>query len=94
MQALRLFGSDFTLLERMFPGRQRKALKHKLRREYKADHARLDAALSGGGQASLDSYKEVVALLQQVRSNLCDQMRHSWTRKWGLRVFCRKLVRF
>lgn len=52
----------------MFPGRERKALKHKLRREYKADHARLDAALGGGGAASLDSYKEVVALLQQVRT--------------------------
>ncbi|CAL8462570.1 g2103 [Coccomyxa elongata] len=64
-KALRLFGSDFTLLERMFPGRERKALKHKLRREYKADHARLDAALRGGGAASLDSYKEVVALLKQ-----------------------------
>ncbi len=51
----------------MFPGRERKALKHKLRREYKADHARLDAALRGGGVASLDSYKEVVALLKQVR---------------------------
>ncbi|BDA46437.1 probable transcription factor TFIIIB component B'' at C-terminar half [Coccomyxa sp. Obi] len=65
-KALRLFGSDFTLLERMFPGRERKALKHKLNREDRADHARVTAALHRGkGAASLDSYKEVVALLKQ-----------------------------
>ena len=29
-QAIRLFGTDFSLIERMFPGRQRKALKNKL----------------------------------------------------------------
>ncbi len=69
MQALRLFGTDFTLIERMFPGRQRKALKNKLQREYRADFARVDSALSGGGAASQESLKEVVALLKQVRPN-------------------------
>jgi hypothetical protein len=68
-QAIRLFGTDFSLIERMFPGRQRKALKKKLQREYRLNFARVDAALSGtGGTAAVDSYKGVADLLQQVRS--------------------------
>ncbi len=68
-QAIRLFGTDFSLMERMFPGRQRRALRNKLAREYRADGPRVDAALSGGGaepSAALDKLKEVAGMLRQV----------------------------
>ena len=64
-QAIRLFGTDFSLMEKMFPGRQRKALKFKLRREYKDNPERIDAALSGKG-CDASSYQDVVTALQKV----------------------------
>ena len=69
-QAIRLFGTDFSLMERMFPGRPRKALKNKLRREYRADRGRVDAALAGGDDAStaVGKLKEVAGMLRQVRA--------------------------
>ena len=68
-QAIRLFGTDFSLMERMFPGRPRKALKNKLQREYRADRARVDAALAGGDDtSSVDKLKEVAGMLRQVRA--------------------------
>ena len=66
-QAVKLFGTDFSLMEKMFPGRQRKALKFKLRREYKDNPERIDAALSGKG-CDASSYQEVVKALHKVRS--------------------------
>ena len=66
MQAIKLFGTDFSLMEKMFPGRQRKALKFKLRREYKDNPERINAALSGKG-CDASSYQEVIKALQRVR---------------------------
>ena len=60
-------------MEKMFPGRQRKALKFKLRREYKDNPERIDAALSGKG-CDASSYQEVVKALQKVRGQST-----SWT---------------
>lgn len=80
VQAISLFGTDFTLIERMLPGRKRRALKNKLQREYRNDFKRVDAALSGRGIASsVDSYKEVVTLLQQVRAPLQKPLAHKGT---------------
>ena len=64
-------------MEKMFPGRQRKALKFKLRREYKDNPERIDAALSGKG-CDASSYQEVVKALQKV----CGQSL-SWTQSKG-----------
>ena len=65
VQALSQFGTDFTLMERVFPGRARRALKNKFNRECRADGARVDQALkdaaSGGG--ALESYQGIIALL-------------------------------
>ena len=65
-QAIKLFGTDFSLMEKMFPGRQRKALKFKLRREYRDNQERVDAALSGV-DCDVSSYQEVVNALHKVR---------------------------
>lgn len=54
-------------MEKMFPGRQRKALKFKLRREYKERPERVDAALSGK-DCGASSYQEVVDALHKVRA--------------------------
>lgn len=63
-------------MERMFPGRQRRALKNKLSREYRADAARVDAALSGGATepAALDKLKEVAGMLRQARAPHCRRL--------------------
>ena len=68
-----LFGTDFSLMEKMFPGRQRKALKLKLRREYKDNAERVDAALSGKGSGA-KSYQEVVNALHRVRIAFLEQL--------------------
>ena len=73
VQAIALFGTDFSLMEKMFPGRQRKALKLKLRREYKDNAERVDAALSGKGSGA-KSYQEVVNALHRVRIVLLEQL--------------------
>ena len=65
MQAIALFGTDFSLIEKMFPSRQRKALKFKLRREYRDNPQHVDAALSGK-DCGATSYQEVVTALQRV----------------------------
>ena len=76
-QAIALFGTDFSLMEKMFPGRQRKALKLKLRREYKDNAERVDAALSGKGSGA-KSYQEVVNALHRVRIALLEQLPSLW----------------
>ena len=65
VQAIALFGTDFSLIEKMFPSRQRKALKFKLRREYRDNPQNVDAALSGK-DCGATSYQEVVTALQRV----------------------------
>jgi hypothetical protein len=72
-QAISLFGTDFSLMEKMFPGRHRKALKLKLRREYKDHTERVDAALSGEGSGA-KSYQEVVNALHKVRVALLERV--------------------
>ena len=68
MQAIALFGTDFSLIEKMFPGRQRRALKFKLRREYRDNPQHVDTALSGK-DCGATSYQEVVTALQRVSKN-------------------------
>lgn len=79
---MKLFGTDFSLMEKMFPGRQRKALKFKLRREYKDNPERIDAALSGKG-CDASSYQEVVKALHKVRrqSLSCAVQCMAWVRE-------------
>ena len=46
-QGLRMFGTDFELISKMFPGKSRHAIKLKFCREEKLDYARVKAALLG-----------------------------------------------
>ena len=87
-QAIKLFGTDFSLMEKMFPGRQRKALKFKLRREYKDNPERIDAALSGKG-CDASSYQEVVKALHKVRrQSLSDQVEALHGMAWVRETWC------
>eukprot|EP00177_Eucheuma_denticulatum_P004074 GFKZ01007380.1.p1 GENE.GFKZ01007380.1~~GFKZ01007380.1.p1 ORF type:complete len:316 (-),score=40.24 GFKZ01007380.1:15-827(-) len=45
-QALRMFGTDFSLMERLFPKRSRRQLKFKFKREDKENPKRVDEALN------------------------------------------------
>ena len=62
-QALTQFGTDFSLMERLFPGRARRSLKNKYIKESRKDGARVDAALRGGGDAA-EKYHMVMQMLQ------------------------------
>ncbi|KAK4621808.1 Transcription factor [Fulvia fulva] len=44
---LRMFGTDFFIISKMFPGKNRRMIKAKFTREEKLDPARIDAALTG-----------------------------------------------
>jgi len=63
--ALAQFGTDFSLMERVFPGRARRALKNKFNRECRAAPERVDAALRAAatGEGAVASYRGIIALL-------------------------------
>jgi hypothetical protein len=65
MQALSQFGTDFTLIAQLFPGRQRKHLKKKFCKEGKVNAARVDAAMRASAHATINSYKEMIVLLKK-----------------------------
>lgn len=56
-QALSQFGTDFTLISHLFPGRQRPHLKNKFKRESKVNPRRVDAALKASASATATSYQ-------------------------------------
>lgn len=64
-RALSQFGTDFTLIAQLFPGRQRKHLKKKFCKEGKVNAARIDAAMKASAHATINSYKEMITLLKQ-----------------------------
>ncbi|KAK2077409.1 hypothetical protein QBZ16_004254 [Prototheca wickerhamii] len=63
-KALSQFGTDFTLISHLFPGRQRPHLKNKFKRESKRDPKRVDAALEASAKASATSYQDMIAMLK------------------------------
>jgi len=64
-QALSQFGTDFTLIAQLFPGRQRKHLKKKFCKEGKINAARIDAAMRASAHGTVNSYKEMINLLKE-----------------------------
>ncbi|RMZ54427.1 hypothetical protein APUTEX25_002003, partial [Auxenochlorella protothecoides] len=56
-KALSQFGTDFTLISHLFPGRQRPHLKNKFKRESKVNPRRVDAALKASASATATSYQ-------------------------------------
>jgi hypothetical protein len=69
-RALSQFGTDFTLIAQLFPGRQRKHLKKKFCKEGKVNAARIDAAMKASAHATINSYKEMITLLKQSGMNV------------------------
>lgn len=59
-EALRMFGTDFTIISNMFPGRSRRHIKLKFVREERADPARIKEALISG-QVEMDMSRYVCA---------------------------------
>ncbi len=63
MQAIQLFGTNWQLLERIFPGRPRRALKNKFRAEQRRDAERMDCVLRGL-PSSIEQYRQIIRILQ------------------------------
>ena len=60
---MKCFGPNFELISRLFPGRPRKALANKWRRENKLNPNRVAESYSGKG--SIDGLEKIVEALQQ-----------------------------
>jgi len=59
-QALRQYGTDFSLFERLFPNRNRRQLKNKFKKEEKEHPQRVEYALNNGRlPLDLSNYKEL-----------------------------------
>ena len=63
-RALSQFGTDFSLMAMLFPGRMRKHLKKKFCKESKVSPERIDAAMRASAHATLGSYREMIDLLK------------------------------
>ncbi|KAK9838344.1 hypothetical protein WJX81_005983 [Elliptochloris bilobata] len=66
-KAIQLFGTNWQLLERIFPGRPRRALKNKFRAEQRRDAARMDVALAGT-PSSIEQYRQIIRILREAGS--------------------------
>ena len=59
-QGLRMFGTDFEMISRMFPGKTRRSIKLKFCREEKLDYPRIKAALLGEAvPVVLEEYEDI-----------------------------------
>jgi len=66
-KALREFGTDFSLIERLFPGRNRRQVKRKWLKEERLNPARVEEALKWRGGGETSQYEDMIAMLQQAR---------------------------
>jgi hypothetical protein len=57
VQALSQFGTDFTLITHLFPGRQRRHLKNKFTRESKINPQKVDNALHASADTDVTNYQ-------------------------------------
>ena len=58
-QGLRMFGTDFEMISKMFPGKSRHAIKVKFCKEEKLDYPRIQAALLGKEPVVLEEYEKM-----------------------------------
>lgn len=63
LQAVKCFGTNFELISKLFPGRCRRALANKWRREMKASPDKCSEALKGGDGS--EGYQRIVEALQE-----------------------------
>lgn len=62
--ALSQFGTDFSLIAHLFPGRARRHLKNKFQKESRVNPKRVDAALRATQSSGAKSYQEIIAMLR------------------------------
>eukprot|EP00164_Ancoracysta_twista_P006090 GFYU01008403.1.p1 GENE.GFYU01008403.1~~GFYU01008403.1.p1 ORF type:complete len:218 (-),score=66.53 GFYU01008403.1:73-726(-) len=60
--AIRKYGTDFTLIEQLFPNRTRKHIKNKFKKEEKLNPANISAALNNQEPIDVDKYRQEVGL--------------------------------
>lgn len=58
-RALRQYGTDFTIIEKLFPTRTRRQIKNKFKKEEKDNLAKIDFALKN--RLPIGTYRPVVA---------------------------------
>ena len=59
---LRMFGTDFNMISKMFPGRSRHSVKLKFNKEEKDDPRRIEKALKGGRlQVNMDEFQKMTS---------------------------------
>jgi len=66
-RALAQFGTDFSLIERLFPGRTRRQIKSKFNAEERADPRRIEAALRDRSCTNGEQYRDMIELLRKAK---------------------------
>merc|ERR1719174_2262447 len=66
-KALREFGTDFSLIERLFPGRNRRQIKRKWLKEEKKNPVRIEEALDHRNVHPSQQYRDMMNLLRDQR---------------------------
>lgn len=64
-KALSQFGTDFTLISHLFPGRERRHLKNKFTRENKLHPQRIDEAMNQSSNVTINSYTDMIVMLKE-----------------------------
>jgi hypothetical protein len=64
-KALSQFGTDFTLISHLFPGRERRHLKNKYTRENKLHPDRIDEAMNQSSNGAINSYNDMIVMLKE-----------------------------
>ncbi|KAL4529138.1 hypothetical protein Ndes2526B_g06775 [Nannochloris sp. 'desiccata'] len=64
-KALSQFGTDFTLISHLFPGRERRHLKNKYTRENKIHPDRIDEAMNQSSNGTINSYNDMIVMLKE-----------------------------
>ena len=65
--ALKEFGTDFSLIERLFPGRNRRQIKRKWLKEEKKNPVRIEEALNYRSEHPSQQYRDMMNLLRDQR---------------------------
>ena len=57
-KALQIFGTDFSILMKLLPGRSRKQIKNKFNKEERVNPERIDATLKQAGSYTLEDFEK------------------------------------
>eukprot|EP00826_Nyctotherus_ovalis_P027195 TRINITY_DN2121_c0_g1_i18.p2 TRINITY_DN2121_c0_g1~~TRINITY_DN2121_c0_g1_i18.p2 ORF type:complete len:153 (+),score=55.37 TRINITY_DN2121_c0_g1_i18:200-658(+) len=68
-RALQIFGTDFSVIERLMPGRSRKQIKSKFNKEEKANPERIDMVLKQTGSYTLEDFEKCYGKIDGTTNN-------------------------